>query len=57
MDEFGKFFQEMGDNESDLEDSTAPKSSAPLKRKNGQFRRNKPGKDGLCRRHSKEPRQ
>ncbi|CAG2185260.1 unnamed protein product [Mytilus edulis] len=30
---------------------------APLKRKKGQFSKSKPGKDGLCWRHSKEPHQ
>ena len=45
MDQFGKFFQEMRDYESDLEDSTPPKTcGAPLKRKKGQFCTNIPAK-------------
>ncbi|XP_063419676.1 uncharacterized protein LOC134704824 [Mytilus trossulus] len=31
--------------------------NVPLKRKKGQFCKSKPGKDGLCWRHSKQPRQ
>ncbi|VDI33807.1 Hypothetical predicted protein [Mytilus galloprovincialis] len=39
------------------EDEELKTCGAPLKRKKGQFCKSKPGKDGLCWRHSKEPRQ